>query len=183
MRSLAKELALSLPDALKINRGKMSLPDVLLRARALGAQRVLIVGRGLMGNPGRLEVFETLVPPIISLALKLSGVRLARELGVRPQPPRKLAVVVQPTRDAVEFGHELATAMNLPLMEHAELGGVELMYDSLLYVEYVGRPRALFALKFLDPRAETARGPRLLVEKHAVIRRDSLRGYDHGQGR
>ncbi|MEM1690647.1 MAG: hypothetical protein QXG48_01815 [Thermofilaceae archaeon] len=174
VRSLAKELALSLPNALKVNRGKSRLLDVLLQAKTLGALRVLIVGRGLMGNPGRIEVFKTLDPPYTSLVLKLSGVKLARELATKPQPPRSLAVLVQREQEALEFGHELAAAMNLPLVEDAKPEELANVYDSLLLIAYVKHPRTLFALKFVKPESRQPRGPRLLVEKYAVIKRGSI---------
>lgn len=169
MRSLAKELALSLPNALKVNRGKMSIREVLFHAKTLGAQRVIIVGRGLRGNPGRIEIFERMEPPLVSMIVKLCGVKLARELGVRPQPPRRLSVVVQPSSEAWEFAHELAIALNLPLIEEVEPRDLSHVYDSALLVEQVGRTRALLALRFVDAVSGHPRGPRLLVEKYRVM--------------
>jgi len=174
VRSLAKELALSLPRAVKVNRGKMSLLDVVANAKALGAQRVLIVGRGLMGNPGRIEIMERLDPPYISLVLKLSGVKLARELGVRPRPPRAIVLTTQPSNEASEFAHELSVALNIPMVEGVGVSGPSSIYDASLFIEYVGKPRALFALRFLDSSTGMPRGPRLLVEKYAVVKRASL---------
>lgn len=174
VRSLAKELALSLPNAVKVNRGKSSLPELLLHAKSLGARRLLIVGRGLKGNPGRIEVFKTLDPPLVSLVMKLSGVRLARELSTEARPPRSLSVLVPPAEAASEFGHELAAALDLPLVEGVDVEDLARACDSVLLVEYVNRPRALFALKFIEPVSGAPRGPRLLVEKYAVIKRGSL---------
>ena len=176
VRSLAKELARSLPRAVRVNRGKMSLAEVVERAKSLGASRVVIVGRGLRGNPGRVEILEGLNPPFVSLVLKLRGVKLARELGVRPTPPLSAAVVAQPVPAAVEFAHELAAAMDLSILEGVRPEDLADSYDSVLLVEHVGRGGAAFALWFLDPRTGGPRGPRLLVERYAVIARGAVRG-------
>lgn len=174
VRSLAKELSHSLPNALKVNRGKSSLPDLLLQAKALGAFRVVIIGRGLRGNPGRIEVFKRLDPPFTSLVMKLSGVKLARELAAKIQPPRSLAILVPREQEALEFGHELAAAMNLPLVEGIKPEDLVSVYDSVLLVECVKRPCALLALKFVKPESGQPCGPRLLVKKYRVIRRGDV---------
>lgn len=165
-RSLAKELASSLPQALKINRGKTRLTELIEHAKSLGATNVVIVGRGLQGNPGRIGIINLGSgygsPPF--LILKLKGVRLARELGVRPRPPTNIAVVALNQTLSLELGHELAVALNLPLLEGLEAVGSA--YESVILVEAL--TSGLQVVRFVSPNG-APRGPRLLVERYSLV--------------
>jgi rRNA maturation protein Rpf1 len=165
-RSLAKELALSLPLALKVNRGKARLTEFVEYARSLGATNVIIVGRGLQGNPGRISIINLssgcCAHP--SLILKLRGVRLARELGVRPQPPTRIAVVALDQPSSLELGHELAAVLNLPLLEGLESVGST--YESVILVETLAS--GLQVVRFVSSEG-APRGPRLLVERYFSV--------------
>lgn len=176
VRSLARELALSLPNALRVNRGKMSLPALMAYARSLGARRVLCVGRGLSGNPGRLMFIDTATSNHYSqvFIIKLSGVKLARELGVTPNPPR--IVLVAAPSDALDFGQELAAALGLPFIETLDIRSLEHACDSVLVVEPLSHPKAKFVLRFLKTSDSSYNGPRLLVERYKVIKYGTLRG-------
>jgi len=165
-------LALSLPNALRINRGKMNYVDLFEYAKSLGAARVVVVCRGLRGNPGRIVFLDTTAEELCfyPLILKLRGVKLAREMGVRPSPPRRAVVAAPSEAEAIEFGQELAGALNLTFVEGVEAGELAGTYDSVLLIEPVRSPRASFAVKFVDPSTLAPRGPRLLVEKYYLKR-------------
>lgn len=166
-RSLAKELALSLPCALKINRGKARLDELVAYARELGAANLVIVGRGLQGNPGRIEIVNLSSGgnAFHRLILKLRGVRLAREYGIRPRPPPEIAIVARVEPPSLELGHELAAALNLPLLEADDLNAVRDVYQSVIFIEPLAS--GLLAVRFVSPEG-APKGPRLLVEKYAV---------------
>ncbi|MCS7105150.1 MAG: hypothetical protein NZ954_06250 [Thermofilaceae archaeon] len=176
VRSLARELALSLPKALKVNRGKMSLPALIAYARSLGAKRVLCVGRGLSGNPGSLMFIDSAISNYHPQAfvIKLCGVKLARELGVTPHPPGMILVAA--SSDALCFGQELAVALDLPLIETLNVRSLEHVCDSVLVVEPLSHLKAKFVLKFLKTSDSSYSGPRLLVEKYKVIKYGTFRG-------
>lgn len=190
VRSLAKELALSLPNATRVNRGKMSYAALFEYAKSLGASRVIVVCRGLRGNPGRITFLDTTARELCfyPLILKLGGVKLAREAGVRPSPPRHVVVVAPQEPEAVEFAQELAGALNLTLVEGINVGELTGTYDSALLVEPVHSPRASFAVRFVNPSTLAPRGPRLLIEKYYLRKptypkHGTLRGVYSGQGR
>jgi len=95
MRALARDLARSIPHAIRVNRGKMSLEGVAERALEAEAGRVILLERW-KGGPGRVRLFRVgsgglaLVPPV----LRLAGVRLQREFEARTRPTRSLVVTV-----------------------------------------------------------------------------------------
>jgi rRNA maturation protein Rpf1 len=177
-RSLAKELARSLPLALKVNRGKARLTEVIEYARSLGATNVIVVGRGLQGNPGRIGIINLSsgyrTHP--SLILKLRGVRLARELGVKPHPPTGIAVAAVDQPSSLELGHELAAALNLPLLEGLESVGSA--YESVILVETLAS--GLQVVRFVSSEG-APRGPRLLVERYLTVVDSVVRGTDNSE--
>ncbi len=81
-RSFCKDLQVALPNAIRVNRGKMSLSDVALRALELGADRIILVSV-YKGNPGRIRFFKVSssefieIPPTINIA----GIKLTREFN------------------------------------------------------------------------------------------------------
>ena len=173
VRSLAKELALSLYSALRINRGKMSLPELAAVARSYGAVRVIIVCRGLYGNPGRLLFLDTSYEEVrfFPLILALSGVKLAREQGVKPTPPpSQTPVVPSPSiGENADFAQELAAALDLPYLEVESVGELSPFCHRALVVEWVGSERTKHVIKFVSCSSGEPEGPKLFVRK-AVYR-------------
>lgn len=84
IRTFCRDLANSIPNVVRVNRGKMSVDGVAEKAIELNANRVIIVDRW-HGGPGKINLFAvtssglTSVPPLILL----SGIRLRRELKER----------------------------------------------------------------------------------------------------
>ncbi len=81
-RSFAKDLASVLPNAIRINRGKMTLTDLYYEAYTRGAERVVIIGLK-KGNPAILRVYRLGALPEEGLqqlaTITLAGVKLRRE--------------------------------------------------------------------------------------------------------
>ncbi|RLI44046.1 Brix domain containing protein, partial [Candidatus Bathyarchaeota archaeon] len=69
IRTFCRDLARSIPNVVRVNRGKLSLDGVAERAIEFDADRVVIINRW-KGGPGKIELFEVgqeglvLVPPI-----------------------------------------------------------------------------------------------------------------------
>ena len=150
----------------------MSYPQLVEYARALGVMRVVIVCRGLRGNPGRIVFLDTTSSSVsfYPLILKLKGVKLAREMGVKPTPPRNMVVAAPLTPDSVEFGQEVAGALNLDFVEGVGVEDLASTYDGVLVVEPVESRKAIYALKFVDPKSLRPRGPRLLIASYYLRR-------------
>jgi len=167
VRSIANELAAVLPGAVKVNRGKMSLRDLYEHAKWVGAKRIVMVCRGLRGNPRRIIFMDSTgeAPAFYPLILKIRGVKLARELGGRRRKATSMVVYVE-QEDLKGFAHELAGALALSVIEDVARDEAHLYSDSLLFVEPVKSPRAEVALWFLDSKNWEPIGPRILVEEY-----------------
>ncbi len=174
VRSLAKELAAALFSAVRINRGKLSLEELVALARDKGARRVLIVGRGLRGNPGRIVILDTTFETVMfyPLIIALSGIKLAREQGVKPTPPpAPTPIVPSPAQgENAEFAQELAAALDLPYIEVDDLREIATLYPRAIVVEWVGSKRTKHVVKFVSCSDRSAEGPKLFV-KRPVYRR------------
>ncbi len=178
VRSLAKEIALALPAAIKVNRGKMNYMEIFKYAKFLNADRVIMVCRGLKGNPGKIMFLDVTGPELkfYPLVLKLKGVKLAREAGIAVKRPNSAIVSARAESETIEFGMELAGALTLPFIENTELRGQSMLAESVLLVERSESLESTFILKFIDARTGNLRGPRLTVEKvQEVIKCQGLR--------
>ena len=165
VRSFVKELANSLGNSIKVNRGKMDVSDLHLYARSLNASRVIIVGRGAYGNPGRITFLDTTreEPRYYPLILRLSGVSLGRDRGLKTVPAKipTPIVISDPDPETVEFGQELATAFNRPFFEEVDKGLVG-EYEKVLIIEKIRTNRVKFVIKFVSRNFKLV-GPRIFI--------------------
>ena len=97
MRAFCRDLANSIPDVVRVNRGKMSMDGVAEKAIEHDAERVIIVDRW-HGGPGKINLFRISstglksVPPL----MLLSGIRLQREFGEGIRRARSSVITVEP---------------------------------------------------------------------------------------
>ena len=97
IRSFCRELAGSLPDIVRINRGKLNLDGILEKTLEVDADRVVIVDRW-KGGPGKIQLFlvkETSlesIPPIIYI----QGIKLRREFEIKTKPTRSFVITTPP---------------------------------------------------------------------------------------
>ena len=173
VRSLVKELCLTLPKAVKLNRGHLSMGELAREAMILGAERVLIVS-SRKGNPGIIRIYsvepkEALLRNIVSF--KVKGVSLAREAG-RGYPggkPRGVYVSTDRTLTSREFGEALR--IGLGASAAPEPGFLEAR------VRKAGRSTVLLSFRY-DNRPV---GPRLLLSKPmAMIKLGEARAWGQG---
>lgn len=124
IRTFCRDLARSIPNVVRVNRGKLSLDGVAERAIEFGADRVVIINRW-KGGPGKIELFEVgreglaLVPPIMYVA----GIKLQREFDrARGKPVRSL-IVTTPSEESDEnmrIARSLSSFLNIPLSQMGE---------------------------------------------------------------
>ena len=138
IRSFIKDLAKSIPNAVRRNRGKASTEDLCIEALARGLSRVLIVERW-RGNPGIMRFI--LVGPRLCEHLKtafvLKGVTLSREIGLRNRRKTEkreliLAVPHNAGKDSTDLCEELAFCLG----EHIEVDRIDIAGKPSGYEEY-----------------------------------------------
>ncbi len=171
-RSLCNDLARVIPGAVRINRGKLSLEGVALRAIELGADRIILVSV-YKGNPGKMHFFEVSSETFKRLGpdMLLAGVKLQRDLGIRSlRRHNSLGVVT--TGSANNEIRKLADALGyilksevyvLDSMERAADLREEKGLELILKVEE--DRRSLAALSFYSLLNEKIVGPIIRVKK------------------
>jgi len=117
IRTLCRELAHVIPNAVRINRGKLSLGGVAEKALEFGANRVIIIDRW-KGGPGKIQFFhagsEGLIPA--PPTLYVSGVRLQREFKtkVRKMHPLTLTVSSEGPSQTGKLAEVLSNFLEVP---------------------------------------------------------------------
>ncbi len=126
VRSLINDLRLVLPNAVKINRGKMGLRDIMITALKNQCDRIIIVNRW-RGNPGKICFYKLSpnrstyiqVDPVIYI----SSVKLIREIkdGVYFRPKEIIIDVNSDDKTLVDFGNMLSNALNIKKQNQTDL--------------------------------------------------------------
>ncbi len=96
IRTFCRDLANSIPDVVRVNRGKMSLDGVAEKAIEVEADQIVVVDRW-RGGPGKINLFQlsTGLKPVPPLML-LSRIHLRRELKEGTKRVRSSVVTVEP---------------------------------------------------------------------------------------
>ncbi|MCD6510081.1 MAG: hypothetical protein J7L11_06855 [Thermoprotei archaeon] len=167
IRSFSKELAASLPDAIRVNRGKYPLGELARISLELGADTLIIVG-SRKGNPGRLVIYRIeedqyyKVPPLI----RIRGVKLLREIDEKSPVSVVKSLVVTCSEgmpdEVKEFAESLAGALRLPYVEITSYDEVMNSADILLSLTH--RREGHIILKFLNANDLKPAGPLIRVD-------------------
>ena len=168
LRSFANDLADSLPDAVRVNRGKQSIEDLAANAARWGADLVIIIG-AWRGNPGRLLFMKItedgyqFAPPFLLLA----GVKLLREMSEQDRPPSISTEIVATAESSSvkvkELGESLAELFKLPYIEVSAPEDLRGSADVIMWVEDGRREAA--AIKFLNGRSLKPAGPLIRIRR------------------
>lgn len=103
IRAFCRDLANSIPDTVRVNRGKMGLYGVAEKAIELEAERVVVVDRWRWGS-GKINLFRVSstglepVPPV----LLIRKLRLRREFKKGPGHAQSSAITLEP-EDSIEL--------------------------------------------------------------------------------
>jgi U3 small nucleolar ribonucleoprotein protein IMP4 len=119
MRSFCRDLANSIPDVIRVNRGKMSLDGVAEKAIEVEADRVAVVERW-HGGPGKISFFKVSsgglkpVPPL----MLIGEIRLRRELNACRRGVRSSAITLEPEDSAelTRMAGRLSEYFGLPVL-------------------------------------------------------------------
>jgi rRNA maturation protein Rpf1 len=103
IRTFCKDLSHTIPNILRINRGKLGLEGLMAKALELGAKKVIIVDRW-RGGPGKVEFYllEGKLQPMPPL-IYLRSVKLRREFQAMPKGRRiKSTAIMTSTKSSQE---------------------------------------------------------------------------------
>ncbi len=117
MRTLTNDLQRVLPNAIRINRGKLSIEGAYEEALGNNADRIIVVERW-KGGPGSLKLYALPFTPKTFTVLQLSGVKLQDEFGQKMAIHKGLVVTVDrgaspQAKDLAEF---LSEFLKIPIL-------------------------------------------------------------------
>ncbi len=118
IRTFCKDLANSIPDTIRINRGKLNLDGVAEKSIEFNADRVIIVNRW-KGGPGKIEFFRVessglkRFPPTIYV----KGVKLRREFKTGVKHVKALSIIVSSkgNDEIMKVAKSLSEFLNIPI--------------------------------------------------------------------
>ena len=163
IRTLCHDLARSVPNVVRINRGKLSLDGIAERALELNADRVIVVDRW-KGGPGKIKLFRvepaglTSVSPLVYFA----GIRLQREFGAEAKAVRLLAVTTAPesSPEITKFAENLSNFLDFPL---ASIEKAVSDYKASMHVIHNASGRIQITFMLLPQMIEI--GPRITISR------------------
>jgi len=170
IRSLCNDLTRSIPNSVRVNRGKMNFFDVAAKAIELGTNKFVVVDRW-KGGPGRIRFFKVMDEEIKEIVPRLyvSGVKLRREFGVSREEVRRVFRKV--FLDVDEMGDEEIGKLASKLSEFFELPALKkseartLKYEAYLRIAKGEDCWAYLSFHILPSNMEV--GPRIKIS-HVV---------------
>ena len=163
IRTLCHDFARSVPNIVRINRGKLNLDGIAERAVELNANRIVVIERW-KGGPGKIKLFRIeptgliSVPPLIYVA----GIRLQREFEAKTKHVRSLVVTMEPENppEPVRTAKHLSDFFNLPRLSIDEAAT---KYQASMHISLNASRRTQITFMLLPQRVEI--GPRIVISK------------------
>ena len=165
IRTLCHDFARSVPNIVRINRGKLNLDGIAERAVELNANRIVVIDRW-KGGPGKIKLFQiesTGLVPVTPL-MYVAGVRLQREFETKTKRIQSLVVTTEPENlsEIVSIAEHLSDFFNLPRLSIDE---ATKEYQASMHVSLDASRRTQITFMFLPQMVEI--GPRITLSKLA----------------
>jgi len=163
IRTLCHDFAHTIPNIIRINRGKLSVDGIAERAVELNADRIVVIDRWKAG-PGKIKLFRieptglTPVPPLMYVA----GVKLQREFEAKTKHVRSLVVTAEPENlpETVRIAECLSGFFNLPRLL---IGEADIKSQVSMHVSLNASRRNQITFMLLPQMVEI--GPRITLSK------------------
>ena len=163
IRTFCRDLANSIPDVVRVNRGKMSLDGIAERAIGIEADRIVVVDRW-RGGLGKINLFRivptglTSVPPL----MLISGVRLRREFKEGTRRVRSSVITTEPedSPELIRIAGRLSQYFGLPVLSVDE---ATRKYGASMHFSFDSSRRLQITFMRLQRMVEI--GPRVTLSK------------------
>jgi len=118
IRTFCRDLACSIPNVVRINRGKLSLDGIVEKTLELNASQVIIVDRW-KGGSGKIELFKigqeglVPVPPVMYVA----GIKLRREFDrAKTKPVCSLTITMssENSNEIIRIAKSVSNFLTVP---------------------------------------------------------------------
>ena len=166
IRTFCRDLARSIPNVVRINRGKLNLDGIAERALEFSADRVIIADRW-KGGPGKIEFFqigpEGLIP--FSPLMYVAGIRLQREFeGTKTKSISSLTIITPPEKkpQITKIAEFLSKFLNIPILSMNEAVSE---YPAAMHVSLNASRQTQITFMLLPENVEV--GPRVTLS-HTV---------------
>jgi len=162
IRTFCKDLSHTLPNVLRINRGKLSLEGVAAKAIEFGAEKVVIVDCW-KGGPGKIELYRVNgrlqpIPPLIYLR----GVKLRREFQTMPRGRRIKSVAIaaspKPSQEVSRLEKAFSDFFGIPIISREDKYGG---YNALMLIATNPVGEIVTTFRLLPENLEI--GPRMRI--------------------
>jgi U3 small nucleolar ribonucleoprotein protein IMP4 len=156
MRQFLNDLEDSLPNATKLNRGRMPMGDLVSRAIELGARSVVYVtSRG--GNPGRMLFMRIMGGHAhwLPYTVGILGVKLTVDMGLRFSFDKPRTGIIASTH-RTELLDVLGEVLHLPHLVTNDVEALRGTHDVVILVTREWRGQVI---QWLDGRTLGPRGP------------------------
>jgi len=163
IRSLCRDFVNSIPDVVRVNRGKMSLDGIAERAIELEADRVVVIDRW-RGGLGKINLFRisstglTSVPPL----MLIRGIRLRREFKEGTRRVRSSVITTEPedSPELIRIAGRMSQYFDLPVLSVDEAAR---KYGASMHFSFDSSRRLQITFMRLQRMVEI--GPRVTLSK------------------
>jgi U3 small nucleolar ribonucleoprotein protein IMP4 len=163
IRTFCRDLVNSIPDVVRVNRGKMSLDGVAEKAIEVEADHVVVVDRW-HGGPGKINLYHLgstgleSVPPLILI----KAILLRRELKETTKRPRSSAITLAPEDSAKleKIAGRLSQFFGLPILS---LNEASQKHGATMHFSFDSSRR--LQITFIRPQRMVEIGPRVTLSK------------------
>ncbi len=163
IRTLCHDFVRSVPNIVRINRGKLNLDGIAERAVELNANRIVVIDRWKAG-PGKIKLFRIEHNGLISCPplMHVSGVKLRREFKANTKYFLFLVVTIalENHTETVRIAELLSGFFNLPRLPMNEAAA---KYQASMHLSLDASRHTQITFMFLPQMVEI--GPRITLSK------------------
>ncbi len=169
VRQFLNELTLALPRAVKINRGRMSIDELAVRAMEHGARYIMYI-TVRRGNPVAIRFIEVdkerSTYRWLPYLIKLIGVKLIVDMPIRrvvKKKARSASIVAFDYHEVVDIFSQI---LNIPILFTRNLDELKGQYDTIIVARPIyNRPDFTCEIQMLDGEDFGPRGPIIRIAR------------------